>query len=96
MDAQYYVGCAHVEILNPSADVGTPGPLVKIPGVYERGQPGMYTYLLWRVLPGVFWQGYSADLGFRVDVYFSSYDVVMKYNYDVSKWTPPKPEVWTA
>ena len=41
VDAQFYMNCAHVEILNSDGDVGTPGPLVKIPSVYERGQRGM-------------------------------------------------------
>ncbi|KAF2868281.1 glycoside hydrolase [Massariosphaeria phaeospora] len=41
-DAQYYVNCAHIEVVNPSATVGTPSPTVKIPGVYTRGQPDVY------------------------------------------------------
>ncbi|RYP22182.1 hypothetical protein DL765_001830 [Monosporascus sp. GIB2] len=41
-DAQFYVNCAHVEIVNTSGDIGTPGPLVKIPGVYKRGQQDVY------------------------------------------------------
>ncbi|KAF2122408.1 glycoside hydrolase [Lophiotrema nucula] len=41
-DSQFYVNCAHIEIVNPSQIVGTPGPLVKIPGVYVRGQPDVY------------------------------------------------------
>ncbi|KAI2632439.1 glycoside hydrolase [Hypomontagnella submonticulosa] len=41
-DAQIYPNCAHVEIVNTDAEVGTPGPLVKIPGVYTRGQKDMY------------------------------------------------------
>jgi hypothetical protein len=40
-DAQYYVNCAHVEVVN-DGPVGTPGPLVKIPGVYTRGQKDVY------------------------------------------------------
>jgi hypothetical protein len=43
VDAQYYVNCAHVEIVSSGEDEGTPGPLVKIPGVYTRGQPGTYS-----------------------------------------------------
>ena len=39
VDAQFYLACAHIEIKN-SGQVGTPGPLVKIPGVYQRGQKG--------------------------------------------------------
>ncbi|KAI0135874.1 glycoside hydrolase [Daldinia grandis] len=42
IDAQFYVNCAHIEIVNPDAEVGTPGPLVEIPGVYTRGQPDVY------------------------------------------------------
>ncbi|RYP26757.1 hypothetical protein DL768_011592 [Monosporascus sp. mg162] len=42
VDAQFYVNCAHVEIVSTSGDIGTPGPLAKIPGVYERGQPDVY------------------------------------------------------
>ncbi|KAF2005056.1 lytic polysaccharide monooxygenase [Amniculicola lignicola CBS 123094] len=44
-DSQFYPNCAHVDILPPSstpAAVGIPGPLVKIPGVYVRGQPDVY------------------------------------------------------
>jgi hypothetical protein len=41
VDAQFYVNCAHVEVLNDGA-VGTPGPLVNIPGVYKRGQSDVY------------------------------------------------------
>ncbi|KAF2749148.1 lytic polysaccharide monooxygenase [Sporormia fimetaria CBS 119925] len=41
-DAQFYVNCAHVEIINDRDDFGTPGPLVKIPGVYTRGQKDVY------------------------------------------------------
>ncbi|KAF2661708.1 lytic polysaccharide monooxygenase [Lophiostoma macrostomum CBS 122681] len=40
-DAQFYLGCAHIDVKN-SGTVGTPGPLVKIPGVYKRGQPDVY------------------------------------------------------
>lgn len=43
VDAQFYVNCAHVNIEN-TGDAGTPEPLVKIPGIYERGQPGMYIH----------------------------------------------------
>jgi hypothetical protein len=38
-DAQFYPNCAQIEIAN-DGPVGTPGPLVKIPGVYTLGQPG--------------------------------------------------------
>ncbi|KAI3321122.1 lytic polysaccharide monooxygenase [Xylariaceae sp. AK1471] len=41
-DAQFYVNCAQIEIVNPNANFGTPGPVVKIPGVYTRGQPDVY------------------------------------------------------
>jgi len=40
-DSQFYVNCAHVNIIN-NGRVGTPGPLVKIPGVYTHGQPDAY------------------------------------------------------
>jgi hypothetical protein len=39
-----------VEIVNDDPNVGVPGPLVKIPGVYVWGQPGMvelYLHLIW-------------------------------------------------
>ncbi|GAB1315429.1 hypothetical protein MFIFM68171_05639 [Madurella fahalii] len=42
IDTQFYVNCAHIEIINDSTEIGNPGPLVKIPGVYERGQPDVY------------------------------------------------------
>ncbi|KAF2269511.1 hypothetical protein CC78DRAFT_575076 [Lojkania enalia] len=42
VDSQFYVNCTHVEIINPSAIIGAPGPLVDIPGLYERGQPDVY------------------------------------------------------
>ncbi|CAH0002245.1 unnamed protein product [Clonostachys byssicola] len=41
VDAQFYVNCAHVEIVNDGSS-GSPGPTVKIPGVYERGQSDVY------------------------------------------------------
>ncbi|KAI9150071.1 hypothetical protein HJFPF1_09825 [Paramyrothecium foliicola] len=41
-DSQFFVNCAHVEILNDGDNIGTPGPLVKIPGVYQRGQKDVY------------------------------------------------------
>ncbi|KAF2681477.1 lytic polysaccharide monooxygenase [Lentithecium fluviatile CBS 122367] len=40
LGAQFYPNCAHVEIFNERTNVGQPGPLVKIPGVYVWGQPG--------------------------------------------------------
>jgi hypothetical protein len=43
VDAQFYVNCAHVEIVSSGEDEGTPEPLVQIPGVYTRGQPGTYS-----------------------------------------------------
>lgn len=42
VDAQWYPNCAHIEVVN-GGSVGTPGPLVQIPGVYERGQSGMFS-----------------------------------------------------
>ncbi|KAK0745010.1 glycoside hydrolase [Apiosordaria backusii] len=42
VDAQFYVNCAHVDIVNDRDDVGNPGPVVKIPGVYKQGQPDVY------------------------------------------------------
>ncbi|KXX76303.1 Cellulose-growth-specific protein [Madurella mycetomatis] len=42
VDTQFYVNCAHIEIINDIANVGSPEPLVKIPGIYERGQPDVY------------------------------------------------------
>jgi hypothetical protein len=65
-DAQYYVNCAHIEVLN-SGTAGNPAPLVKIPGVYRRGQP---------------------------DVYFSTYDLALATNFNLSLFAPPQPEVW--
>ncbi|KAI0376621.1 glycoside hydrolase [Hypomontagnella monticulosa] len=41
-DAQWFVNCAQVEIINTDVEVGTPGPLVKIPGIYTHGQPDLY------------------------------------------------------
>ncbi|KAK7221422.1 hypothetical protein V2G26_009425 [Clonostachys chloroleuca] len=40
-DTQFYVNCAHVEIVN-NGESGIPGPTTKIPGVYTRGQPDVY------------------------------------------------------
>jgi hypothetical protein len=40
VDTQYYANCAHVKITNKAGSIGTPGPRVKIPGVYAIGQPG--------------------------------------------------------
>ncbi|KAF2687844.1 lytic polysaccharide monooxygenase [Lentithecium fluviatile CBS 122367] len=40
-DAQFYVNCAHVQVVN-DGPIGTPGPTVKIPGVYTRGQKDVY------------------------------------------------------
>lgn len=42
-DAQFYVACANIDVQN-SGTVGTPGPLVQIPGVYKRGQSDVYFY----------------------------------------------------
>ncbi|KAI0192515.1 glycoside hydrolase [Astrocystis sublimbata] len=40
---QWYVNCAHVEIVNTNTDkIGTPGPMAKIPGVYTKGQPDLW------------------------------------------------------
>lgn len=41
-ETQFYINCAHIEVVNASDDIGGPGPLVKIPGVYTFGQPGTY------------------------------------------------------
>ncbi|PVI00683.1 lytic polysaccharide monooxygenase [Periconia macrospinosa] len=40
--AQFYTNCAHVRIVNSESDEGTPGPLVKIPGIYTFGQKGRH------------------------------------------------------
>lgn len=54
-DAQFYVNCAHVKIVNEGAAV-EPGEkyLVKIPGVYVRGQKGefgvLYIYISFKGL----------------------------------------------
>ncbi|KAI9899865.1 hypothetical protein N3K66_004127 [Trichothecium roseum] len=42
VDAQFYVNCAHIEVQNPAGSDAEPGPVAKIPGVYERGQPDIY------------------------------------------------------
>ncbi|GAP87380.1 putative cellulose-growth-specific protein [Rosellinia necatrix] len=43
VDAQFYVSCAQIEVVNPSAVTAiTPAPVVKIPGVYTRGQGDVY------------------------------------------------------
>ncbi|KAF2257601.1 hypothetical protein CC78DRAFT_549787 [Lojkania enalia] len=39
-EVQFYTNCAQVEIMGPGG--GTPGPLVKIPGVYKVGQKEVY------------------------------------------------------
>jgi hypothetical protein len=39
--AQFYANCAHVRVINSGTDVGTPGPAVKILGVYTFGQKGI-------------------------------------------------------
>ncbi|KAJ4287694.1 hypothetical protein N0V90_012397 [Kalmusia sp. IMI 367209] len=36
---QYYQNCAQISIVNEGSRIGTPGPLVKIPGTYADGQP---------------------------------------------------------
>jgi hypothetical protein len=41
VDAQFYPNCAHIEVVNDGT-VGTPGPVVQIPGAYTRGQPDVY------------------------------------------------------
>ncbi|KAF2799745.1 lytic polysaccharide monooxygenase [Melanomma pulvis-pyrius CBS 109.77] len=41
-DSQFYVNCAHVDIVNTNSNFGTPAPLVKIPGIYTRGQKDVY------------------------------------------------------
>ncbi|KAI0397805.1 lytic polysaccharide monooxygenase [Xylariaceae sp. FL0594] len=48
VDTQFYVNCAQIEVLeNPNGGVEAPAPVVRIPGVYTRGQPDVYfaTYL---------------------------------------------------
>lgn len=39
---QYYTACAQVEIA--SEGTGVPGPLAKIPGIYEEDDPGILFY----------------------------------------------------
>ncbi|KAJ2990207.1 hypothetical protein NUW58_g3065 [Xylaria curta] len=39
-EAQFYVSCAQIEVANPIDHVGTPSPVVKIPGAYKRNQKG--------------------------------------------------------
>lgn len=60
----------------------SPGPIVKIPGVYERGQsgttPSKRTYI----------RGVNAN--FLQDVYFSAYDL----NFNITTFVPPAPVVW--
>ncbi|KAI2629176.1 glycoside hydrolase [Hypomontagnella submonticulosa] len=41
-DAQWFVNCAQIDVINTDLEVGTPGPLVKIPGVYTHGQKDLY------------------------------------------------------
>jgi hypothetical protein len=38
-NAQFFLNCAQIEVVN-DGEVGTPGPLAKLPGAYTRGQPG--------------------------------------------------------
>ncbi|KAH7395247.1 glycoside hydrolase [Phaeosphaeria sp. MPI-PUGE-AT-0046c] len=42
--AQFYANCAHITIVNHNVEIGTPGPLVKIPGVYTFGQKELYFF----------------------------------------------------
>jgi hypothetical protein len=42
--AQFYANCAHVRVINSGVDIGSPGPAVKIPGVYTFGQKGMLLF----------------------------------------------------
>ncbi|KAK1990953.1 fungal cellulose binding domain-containing protein [Colletotrichum falcatum] len=63
--AQFYMECAHIKVTGNGA--GTPGPLVKIPGVYKSTDPGI-AYNKWSnsppayVIPGpAVWKGTSAS-----------------------------------
>ncbi|OAL04086.1 hypothetical protein IQ06DRAFT_345282 [Phaeosphaeriaceae sp. SRC1lsM3a] len=42
--AQFYANCAHITIINQNVEIGTPGPMVKIPGVYTFGQKELYFF----------------------------------------------------
>ena len=53
--AQFYISCAQIKV--ESSGTGTPGPLVKIPGMYTPTTPGVlipdrYTYILNYTAPG--------------------------------------------
>lgn len=37
--SQWYVNCAHVNIIGPGG--GNPGPMVRIPDVYREDDPGI-------------------------------------------------------
>ena len=37
---QFYLNCAHIDILGPGG--GSPGPVVKIPGAYVVGQKDVF------------------------------------------------------
>ncbi|KAK0732171.1 glycoside hydrolase [Lasiosphaeris hirsuta] len=59
--AQFYITCAQLKINGPGG--GTPGPLVKIPGIYQQADPGI-RYNKWTsspapyVMPGpAVWDG---------------------------------------
>jgi len=78
---QFYVNCAHIEVINTGKVGKNPGPLVKIPGVYFRGQSGVRYFCLHDVL-------HYANLS--VDVYFdAAFD-----EFDIAKYKAPAPKVW--
>ncbi|EFQ36423.1 fungal cellulose binding domain-containing protein [Colletotrichum graminicola] len=63
--AQFYMECAHIKVTGNGA--GTPGPLVKIPGMYSSTDPGI-AYNKWTgnpapyVIPGpAVWNGAAAS-----------------------------------
>ncbi|KAF3360357.1 hypothetical protein VDGD_04404 [Verticillium dahliae] len=43
--AQFYIGCAQIKV--EGSGTGTPGPTVKIPGVYTGQEPGLKINLYW-------------------------------------------------
>ncbi|KAF2676453.1 lytic polysaccharide monooxygenase, partial [Lentithecium fluviatile CBS 122367] len=83
--SQFYANCAHVKITNPSANVGTPGPTVKIPGVYTFGQKG-----IGNLEP----KQKRRKLTGRTEIYF--YADVGNETYDIRDFVEPKPIVWTG
>jgi len=83
------MNCAQLNILNEGA-VGTPNPLIKIPGVYTLGQPGMFEELKTHLehMKSV------TLIQPIIDLYFAPIDNGEGWNFDFSKHKAPAPAVW--